>query len=97
MQYLYCIVTSLLPCFFFKKTYSNCIIQNLQILKKGEEFHSFLTISFFPLSGNQTHSRCVSPVIDGEGAEKMFDQDREEGDLMEGSDAAISSLSKNKR
>lgn len=56
-----------------------------------------LTIFFFLLSGNQTNSRCDSPVIDGEGAEEISEPDGEEEELMEGSDAAIPSLSKNKR
>lgn len=56
-----------------------------------------LTIFFSLLSGNQTNSRCESPVIDGEGAEEMFEPDGEEEELMEGSDAGMPSLSKHKR
>lgn len=65
--------------------------------KFGKEFHSVLTILFFLLSGNQTNSRCGSPVIDGGGAEEIFEPDGEEEELMEGSDAAMPSLSKSKR
>lgn len=53
-------------------------------------------ISIF-LSGNQTDSECVSPVTDGEGVERRLEPDREEGEFMEGGDAAVSSRGKNKR